>query len=124
MRASILKQRTFLIASVQGSMSDADLVNLREDLATHVGRHRSTGVIVDVTMLDMMDSFAVRPLRGFAQTVKLLGAECVVLGRQPDLALSMVELGLTLEGTKTAIDLEDSLDLLNTRNDGEKPRDD
>ena len=105
-------------------MSDTDLVNLREDLASHVRRHRSTGVIVDVTMLDVMDSFAVRTLRGIAQMVKLLGAECVVVGIQPDVALSMVQLGLTLEGTKTAIDLEDGLDLLNARNDGEKPRDD
>ena len=124
MRASILKQTTFLIASVQGSMSDTDLVNLRENLASDVRRHRSTGVIVDVTMLDVMDSFAVRTLRGIAQMVKLLGAECVVVGIQPDVALSMVQLGLTLEGTKTAIDLEDGLDLLNVRNDGEKPRDD
>ena len=124
MRASILKQTTFLIASVQGSMSDTDLVNLREDLASDVRRHRSTGVIVDVTMLDVMDSFAVRTLRGIAQMVKLLGAECVVVGIQPDVALSMVQLGLTLEGTKTAIDLEDGLDLRNARNDGEKPRDD
>ena len=124
MRAPILKQTTFLIASVQGSMSDTDLVNLREDLASDVRRHRSTGVIVDVTMLDVMDSFAVRTLRGIAQMVKLLGAECVVVGIQPDVALSMVQLGLTLEGTKTAIDLEDGLDPLNARNDGERPRDD
>jgi rsbT antagonist protein RsbS len=75
-------------------------------------------------MLDVMDSFAVRTLRGIAQMVKLLGAECVVVGIQPDVALSMVQLGLTLEGTRTAIDLEDGLDLLNARNDGEKPRDD
>ena len=87
MRASILKQTTFLIASVQGSMSDTDLVQLRrEDLAADVRRHRSTGVIVDVTMLDVMDSFAVRTLRGIAQMVKLLGAECVVVGIQPDVA--------------------------------------
>ena len=124
MRASILKQTTFLIASVQGSMSDTDLVNLRENLASDVRRHRSTGVIVDVTMLDVMDSFAVRTLRGLAQMVKLLGAECVVVGIQPDVALSMVQLGLTLDGTKTAIDLEDGLDLLNVRNDGERPRGD
>jgi rsbT antagonist protein RsbS len=112
MRTSILKQTTFLVASVQGSMSDTDLVNLGEDLASDVRRHRSTGVIVDVTMLDVMDSFAVRTLRGIAQMVKLLGAKCIVVGIQPDIAWSMVQLGLTLEGTQTAIDLEDGLDLL------------
>jgi rsbT antagonist protein RsbS len=123
MRASILKQSKFLIASVRGSMPDADLVHLREDLASDVRRYRSRGVIVDVTMLDVMDSFAVRTLRGIAQMVKLLGAECVVVGIQPDVAFSMVQLGLTLEGTMTAIDLEDGLDLLGARSDGEVLRD-
>ena len=112
MRASILKQNRFLIASVQGSMSDADLVELRDELASGVRRHRSTGVIVDVTMLDVMDSFAVRTLRSIAQMVKLLGAECIVVGIQPEVAFSMVQLGLTLEGMTTALDLEDGLDAL------------
>ena len=115
MRASILKQNKYLIASVQGSMSDADLVQLREELAEGVRRHRSTGVIVDVTMLDVMDSYAVRTLRGIAQMVKLLGAECIVVGIQPEVAFAMVQLGLTLEGTTTALDLEDGLDALETR---------
>jgi rsbT antagonist protein RsbS len=115
MRASILKQNKYLIASVQGSMSDADLVQLREELAAGVRRHRSTGVIVDVTMLDVMDSFAVRTLRGIAQMVKLLGAECIVVGIQPEVAFSMVQLGLTLDGTMTALDLEDGLDALEAR---------
>ena len=112
MRASILKQNRFLIASVQGSMSDADLLQLRDDLGSGVRRYRSTAVIVDVTMLDVMDSFAVRTLRGIAQMVKLLGAECVVVGIQPEVAFSMVQLGLTLEGITTALDLEDGLDAL------------
>jgi rsbT antagonist protein RsbS len=93
-------------------MSDADLMSLREELASGVRRHRSTGVVVDVTMLDVMDSFAVRTLRGIAEMVKLLGADCVVVGIQPDVAFSMVQLGLTLEGAKTALDLEDGLSLL------------
>jgi rsbT antagonist protein RsbS len=112
MRASILKQNRFLIASVQGSMSDADLVELRDELASGVRRHRSTGVIIDVTMLDVMDSFAARTLRGVAQMVRLLGAECIVVGIQPEVAFSIVQLGLTLEGMTTALDLEDGLDAL------------
>jgi rsbT antagonist protein RsbS len=112
MRAAILRQNEILIVSVQGSMTDADLVQMREQLAGDVRRFRSTGVVVDVTMLDVMDSFAVRTLRGIAQMVKMLGAECVVVGIQPDVAFSMVQLGLTLEGTVTAPDLEDGLNEL------------
>ncbi|HXZ00032.1 MAG TPA: STAS domain-containing protein [Stellaceae bacterium] len=115
MRASILKQGKVLIASVQGSMSDADLVQLREDLVLDVRRYRSTGVIVDVTLIEVMDSFAARTLRGIAQVVKLLGAQAVVVGIQPDVAFAMVQLGLTLEGTMTALDLEEGLSLLQQR---------
>jgi rsbT antagonist protein RsbS len=115
MRASILKQNRFLIASVQGSMTDSDLVQLREELAADVRQYRSTGVVIDVGSLDVMDSFAVRTLRNIAQMVKLLGAQCVVVGIQPDVAFSMVQLGLTLEGTMTALDLEDGLALLAER---------
>ena len=118
MPASILKQNKNLIASVQGSMTDADMMQLREELALGVRRHRSTGVLVDVTLLDVMDSFAVRTLRGIAQMVKLLGAQCIIVGIQPDVAFSMVQLGLTLEGTTTALDLEDGLDLLQSLTGG------
>jgi len=118
MRASILKQNKNLIASVQGSMTDADMMQLREELASGVRRYRSTGVLVDVTLLDVMDSFAVRTLRGIAQMVKLLGAQCIIVGIQPDVAFSMVQLGLTLEGTMTALDLEDGLDVLQSLTNG------
>jgi rsbT antagonist protein RsbS len=119
MRASILKQNKNLIASVQGSMTDADMMQLREELASGVRRFRSTGVLVDVTLLDVMDSFAVRTLRGIAQMVKLLGAQCIIVGIQPDVAFSMVQLGLTLEGTMTALDLEDGLEVLQSLTNGE-----
>jgi rsbT antagonist protein RsbS len=112
MRASILKQGSVLIASVQGSMTDADLAQMRDELVSDVRRHRSTGVIIDVTMLDVMDSFAARTLRGITQMIKLLGATSIVVGIQPEVAFSMVQLGLTLEGTITALDLEDGLELL------------
>ncbi|HUN49119.1 MAG TPA: STAS domain-containing protein [Stellaceae bacterium] len=119
MRASIMKQSKTLIASVQGSMTDADLAQLRDELVIGVRQHRSTGVIVDVTMLDVMDSFAARTLRGIAQMVKLLGAQSIIVGIQPDVAFSMVQLGLRLEGTRTALDLEDGLELLRLLENGE-----
>jgi rsbT antagonist protein RsbS len=108
----ILKQGDFLIATLQAALSDEDLTTLRDALVDRVGKARSRGVIVDVTALDVMDSFAARTLRGLAHMVKLRGAETVIVGIQPEVAFSMVQLGLTLEEVKTALDLEEGLSLL------------
>ena len=109
MHVPILKQGGYLIASVQSVLSDADLVQLRDDLSDRVGLFRSRGVIVDVTVLDVIDSFATRTLRAVAHMLKLRGAETVIVGIQPDVAFAMVQLGLTLEGVGTALDLEEGL---------------
>jgi len=109
----ILKQGPFLIASVQSALSDADLLQLRDTLVEQVGRYRSRGVIVDVTALDVMDSFSSRTLRDITQMIRLRGAETVVVGIQPEVAFAMVQLGLTMEGVPTALDLEEGLAYLN-----------
>ena len=109
MHVPILKQQDYLIASVQSVLSDQDLVQLRDDLADRVGQFRSRGVIVDVTVLDVIDSFATRTLRAIAHMLRLRGAETVIVGIQPDVAFAMVQLGLTLEGIGTALDLEEGL---------------
>src|SRR5258705_11400518 len=93
MQVPILKQRDYLIASVQSVLSDEDLLRLRDELATRVGRNRSKGVIIDVTVMDVIDSFATRTLRAIAHMVRLRGAETVIVGIQPELAFSMVQLG-------------------------------
>jgi rsbT antagonist protein RsbS len=111
----ILKQGYYLIASIQSALSDADLSQLRESLVERVGRFRSRGVIVDVTALDVMDSFAVRTIRDLAHTTWLRGAETVIVGIQPEVAFSMVQLGLTLKGIATALDLEEGLAFLDQR---------
>ncbi|HEX4352022.1 MAG TPA: STAS domain-containing protein [Polyangiales bacterium] len=115
MRVPVLKQGDVLIASIQDVLTDEDLTRLRDELADKVGRFRAKGVIVDVTALDVLDSFASRVLRGMAHTTRLRGAETVVVGIQPDVAFSMVQLGLTLEGVSTALDLDDGLELLERR---------
>ncbi len=112
MEVPILKQGDYLIASIQSALTDADLTLLRISLGERVGRFRSKGVIVDVTALDVMDSFAVRTLRDLAHTTWLRGAETVIVGIQPDVAFAMVQLGLTLKGVATALDLEEGLDFL------------
>src|SRR6185295_7319289 len=109
MHVPVLKQGGYLIASVQSVLSDADLLQLRDDLAERVGQFRSRGVIIDVTVLDVIDSFATRTLREIAHMLKLRGAETVIVGIQPDVAFAMVQLGLTLEGVGTALDLEEGL---------------
>jgi|SRR6478752_2290658 len=115
MSVPILKQGDILIASIQAALSDRDLVDLRDELASRVGRLRSRGVVIDVTALDVLDSFATRTIRGIAYTAKLRGADAVVVGIQPDVAFAMVQLGLTLEGIPTALDLEEGLVLLRAR---------
>jgi len=105
----ILKQGDVLIASIQAALSDRDLVQFRDDMANRVGRLRSRGIVIDVTALDVLDSFGTRTLRAIAQTARLRGAVAVVVGIQPDVALAMVQLGLSLDGVATALDLEEGL---------------
>jgi len=114
----ILKQGHYLIASIQSALTDADLSQLREALIERVGRFRSRGVIVDVTALDVMDSFAVRTLPDIAHMARLRGADAVIVGIQPEVAFAMVQLGLTLKGVATALDLEEGLAFLNQRGEG------
>ena len=115
MRVPILKQGHYLIASIQSVLSDADLLRLRDDLSEQVGKYRSRGVIVDVTVLDVIDSFATRTLRAIAHMLRLRGAETVIVGIQPEVAFAMVQLGLTLEDVATALDLEEGLAYLEQR---------
>jgi rsbT antagonist protein RsbS len=111
----ILKQGPYLIASIQSALSDEDLVQLRDALVTQVGKLRSRGVIVDVTVLDVMDSFATRTLRDIAYMIRLRGAEMVIVGIQPEVAFALVRLGLKLEGVATALDLEEGILYLNRK---------
>lgn len=109
MAVPILKQSKYLIATIQSVLTDADLVQLRDALVDRVGKFRSLGVIVDVTSLDVLDSFASRTLRDLAYMIRLRGAKTVIVGIQPEVAFAMVQLGLTLEDVATALDLEEGL---------------
>jgi rsbT antagonist protein RsbS len=101
-----------LIASIQTALSDSDVLRLRDDLLERAGSLRSKGIIVDVTALDVMDSFAARSLRAIAHMANLRGAQTVMVGIQPEVAFAMVQLGLNLEGVHTALDLEEGLRFL------------
>jgi rsbT antagonist protein RsbS len=117
MAVPILKQGECLIATVTVTISDSDWRELQDGLLARVGQFRSRGVVVDVTELDVMDSFATRALRGIADAARLRGAETVLVGIQPDVAYAMVQLGLTarFQEVSTALDLEEGLAYLNGR---------
>ena len=112
MAVPILKHGSVLIASIQADLSDRDLAELQDELAQRVGRQRAQGVIIDVTALDVLDSFATRTLRGIAYAARLRGAATVVVGIQPEVAFAMVQLGLSLDGVLTGLDLEEGIELV------------
>jgi rsbT antagonist protein RsbS len=108
----ILKHGRTLIVSLQSEPTDAEFVELQQELAQRVTTTHANGVCIDVTALEVLDSFATRTLREIAQTVTLCGARSAIVGVQPEVAFAMAQLGLSLEGTLTALDLEDGLGLL------------
>jgi rsbT antagonist protein RsbS len=110
---SILRQGSYLIASIHTALDDSEMVRFQRDLIDQVGRHRSRGIIIDVAALDVLDSFGTRTLRSIAEMARLRGAETVIVGIQPDVALAMVELGMNTGSVHTALDLEEGLAHLN-----------
>ncbi len=121
MPVPILKQGSILIATVQAALTDSDTERLRTDLMDRVSRFRANGIIVDVTAIDVMDSFAARSLRTIAHMTRLRGADTVIVGLQPEVAFAMVQLGLAFDDMQTALDLEEGLSLLNRQIDERKP---
>ena len=109
---TILRQGDVLIASVQSDLTDKEVLALREDLADRIGRYRARGVVVDVAALQIIDSFVARALRAIAITARLRGAETLVVGIQPDVAIALVHFDLNLEPLQTALDLEEALEAL------------
>jgi rsbT antagonist protein RsbS len=109
MSVPILRQGDILIASIQVAQTDEELLALRDRLTGQVGVARARGVIIDVSALDVMDSFATRTLRSIAYSSRLRGAHTVVVGISPEVAFAMVQLGLELGAVSTALDLDDAL---------------
>ncbi len=119
MPVAILRERDYLIASIQSDLTDAEVLELRDTLSERVGRYRARGIVVDVTALDVIDSFVARSLGSIAVTARLRGAETVIVGIQPDVAIAMVQFDLDLEPLRTALDLDEALTLLDRRTQGD-----
>jgi rsbT antagonist protein RsbS len=111
----ILRQGAFLIAPLPESLADTGWQRLREELLARVGKERITGVVIDVSAMDVMDSYATRLLDGMARMAALRGAATVVVGIQPAVAFAMAQLGLKLASAGTALDLDEGLELLDGR---------
>ncbi len=109
---SILRQGSYLIASIHTALDDSQLLRFQRDLIDSVGRYRSRGVIIDVAALDVLDSFGLHTLRNMAEMARLRGAVTTIVGIQPDVAFAMVELGLDTGSLRTALDLEEALEYL------------
>jgi rsbT antagonist protein RsbS len=112
MTVPILRQGPYLIASIQSALSDSEVLQLRDDLAQQVAKYRARGIIIDVAAMDVIDSYVSRSLRSIALTTKLRGAETVIVGIKPDVAIAMVQFDLSLEAVHTTLDLEEGLALL------------
>jgi rsbT antagonist protein RsbS len=109
---SILRQGDNLIASIHTALDDSEMVRFQRNLIEQIGQYRSRGVIIDVAALDVLDSFGSLTLRSIAEMARLRGAETVIVGIQPDVAYSMVELGLGTGSVHAALDLEEGLEYL------------
>jgi rsbT antagonist protein RsbS len=112
LRVSILTQGQFLIVSIHTALDDTQMTRLQQDLVEQVGRQRSRGIIVDVSTLDVLDSFATRTLTQLAHVARLRGAETVIVGIGPEVAIAMVQLSLQMSFVHTALDLEEGLQRL------------
>jgi rsbT antagonist protein RsbS len=110
---SILRQGSYLVASIHTALDDTQMVRFRHDLIHAIGRHRARGVIIDVAALDVLDSFGSSTLHDIAAMARLRGARTVIVGIQPDVAFAMVRLGMGTGTVPTALDLEEGLAFLN-----------
>ncbi|TRX76634.1 STAS domain-containing protein [Pseudomonas mangiferae] len=105
-RIPILKMGNFLLLSIQVDMHDQLALDLQEDLTAQIVKHRSRGVLIDISALEIVDSFIGRMLSHIAQVSRILDAKVIVVGMQPAVAITLVELGLSLEGIATALNVE------------------
>ena len=111
-RVSILSQGPYLIASVHTALDDDHLVRFQRDLVERIRRDRAKGVIIDVGAMDVVDSFSSHTLRNIATMARLRGAETVIVGIQPDVAIAMVHFRLNLAPLRAALDLDEAVRML------------
>ena len=114
-RIPILKMGQFLLVTIQVDMHDQLAITLQDDLTNRIAKERSRGVLLDISALDVVDSFIGRMIANISSMSRVLDAQTVVVGMQPAVAITLVELGLPLEGVHTALNVEKGMTLLRRR---------
>ena len=117
-RIPILKMGEFLLVTIQVDMHDRLALTLQQDLTEKIADTQAQGVLIDISSLEMVDSFIGRMLGNIAGMSKVLGADTVVVGMQPSVAITLVELGLSLKGVRTALNVERGMELLRASLEG------
>jgi rsbT antagonist protein RsbS len=121
MSVAILREGDLLIASIESDLSDSEVIALRDDLTRMAGKHRARGIVIDVAALEVIDSFVARALRAIVLSARLRGAETVIVGIQPDVAIAMVQFRLNLEPLRAVLDLDAAKAILLRRTQGDAP---
>jgi rsbT antagonist protein RsbS len=116
-RIPILKMGPYLLVTIQVDMHDRLAMALQDDLMEQIRRHHAEGVLIDISALDLVDSFIGRMLGNIAAMARILDADTVVTGMRPAVAITLVELGLSLTGVRTALNVERGMELLETARD-------
>jgi len=114
-RIPILKMGDFLLVTIQVDLYDQLAENLESDLVNAVKKHNSKGVLIDISSVSIIDSFMGRILGNIGVMSKIMGAQSVIVGMQPAVAMTLVELGLTLTGVATALNVEKGMELLRSK---------
>ena len=113
-RIPILKMGNYLLVSIQVDMHDRLALQLQDDLTSRIAESAARGVLIDISALDMVDSFIGRMLGNIAAMSRVLDAQTVVVGMRPAVAITLVELGMSLPGVRTALNVEKGMELLAT----------
>jgi rsbT antagonist protein RsbS len=122
-RVPVLRMGKFLLVTIQVDMHDRLALALQDDLMVQIRATRARGVLIDISALDVVDSFIGRTIGNIANMARVLDADTVVTGMRPAVAITLVELGLSLPGVRTALDVERGMALLASASDPQGPRD-
>jgi len=114
-RIPIIKIREFLIVSIQVDMHDKMAIQLQSQILTEISKTGAKGVLIDISVLEMVDSFIGRMLSGMASMAAIMDASVVIVGMQPAVAITLVELGLEMPGVDTALNMEKGIEMLENR---------